>query len=139
MERATQRDERGYYLAGDGIYSDCGAPEKFRGEDIDRLAAYEDTGIEPRAIEHLKLASMGKAIAEITEFEGIPIDRLRELAELDSAGCIPPCKIGDVFYRLWYGFDSAEVKEYRVSMITQKADKSWRIRATDTEDSFQID
>ena len=67
------------------------------------------------------------------------LDRLRELAELDSAGCIPPCKIGDVFYRLWYGFDSAEVNEYRVSMITQKADKSWRIRATDTDSGFQID
>lgn len=31
MERATQKDERGYYLVGDGIYSDEGTPEKFRG------------------------------------------------------------------------------------------------------------
>lgn len=47
MERATQKDERGYYLVGDGIYSDEGTPEKFRGDDVDRLAAYEDTGLEP--------------------------------------------------------------------------------------------
>lgn len=67
------------------------------------------------------------------------LDRLRELAEMDSAGCIPPCKIGDVFYRVCYGFDSSEIKKYRVSMVTQKADRSWRIRATDTESSFQID
>ena len=42
MERVTQKDERGYYLTGDGIYSDWGTPEKFRGDDVDRLAAIED-------------------------------------------------------------------------------------------------
>ena len=69
----------------------------------------------------------------------IPLDRLRVLVEMDSAGCIPPCKIGDVFYRVCYGFDSSEIEKYRVSMVTQKADRSWRIRATDTEESIQID
>ena len=69
----------------------------------------------------------------------IPLDRFRELAEMDSAGCIPPCKIGDVFYRVCYGFDSSEIEKYRVSMVTQKSDRSWRIRATDMESSFQID
>lgn len=53
---------------------------------IARLAAYEDTGLEPEAVEHLKLASMGKAIAEIKEFEGVPIDRLRELAQAEKTG-----------------------------------------------------
>lgn len=67
------------------------------------------------------------------------VDRLSVLVEMDSAGCIPPCKIGDVFYRVCYGFDSPEIEKYRVSMVTQKADRSWRIRATDTESSFQID
>lgn len=42
MKRLTKKDDRGYYLTGDGIYSDWGVPEKFRGEDIDRLAAIED-------------------------------------------------------------------------------------------------
>lgn len=51
----------------------------------DRLAAYEDTGLSPEAVEQLKLVSMGKTIAEITEFEGIPIERLRELAKADKA------------------------------------------------------
>ena len=50
MERVTQKNERGYYLLGDGIYSDWGVPEKFRGDDVDRLAAYEDTGLEPEEI-----------------------------------------------------------------------------------------
>lgn len=54
MERATLKDERGYYLTGDGIYSDWGVPEKFRGENVNRLAAYEDTGLEPEEIIELK-------------------------------------------------------------------------------------
>ena len=69
---------------------------------FDRLAAYEDTGLEPEAVEHLKLASMGRAVAEITEFEGIPIDRLRELAQADrERRCVVlPCKKGDVVWRI---------------------------------------
>ena len=53
---------------------------------IVRLAAYEETGLKPEAVEHLKLASMGKAIAEIKEFEGVPIDRLRKLAQAEKTG-----------------------------------------------------
>ena len=52
----------------------------------DRLAAYEDTGLYPESVEALKLSMMGKAISEITEFDGLPIDRLRELAEADKDG-----------------------------------------------------
>lgn len=65
-----------------------------------KLKAYEDTGLNPENIKVLKLASMGKAIAEITEFEGVPIARLRELAEADKAGCVVvlPCKMGDTVY-----------------------------------------
>ena len=51
-----------------------------------RLAAYEDTGLEPESVEALKLSMIGKAISEITEFDGLPIDRLRELAEADKDG-----------------------------------------------------
>lgn len=51
-----------------------------------RLAAYEDTGLYPESVEALKLSMMGKAISEITEFDGLPIDRLRELADADKDG-----------------------------------------------------
>lgn len=40
---------------------------------INRLAAYEETGLEPEAVEHLKLASMGKAIAEIKSLMVSPL------------------------------------------------------------------
>lgn len=62
-----------------------------------RLKAYEDTGMYPESVEALKLSMMGKAISEITEFNGLPIDRLRELAEADKDGrvVVLPCKVGD--------------------------------------------
>lgn len=50
------------------------------------LLAYKDTGLTPESVETLKLSMMGKAIAEIKEFNGLPVDRLRELAEADKDG-----------------------------------------------------
>ena len=62
-----------------------------------RLKAYEDTGMYPESVEALKLSMMGKAISEITEFNGLPIDRLRELTEADKDGrvVVLPCKVGE--------------------------------------------
>lgn len=87
MERLTKRSKNG------GVYF----PEELVGVTLTpdnatihrllwRLAAYEDTGLEPESVEALKLSMMGKAISEITEFNGLPIDRLRELAEADKDG-----------------------------------------------------
>lgn len=64
------------------------------------LREYLDTGLTPESIEELKLSMMGKAISEITEFNGLPIDRLRELAEADKEGRVEvlPCKLGTTAY-----------------------------------------
>ena len=59
-----------------------------------RLAAYEDTGLEPESVEALKLSMMGKAISEIAEFNGLSIDRLRELAEADKDGRVVVLPVG---------------------------------------------
>lgn len=88
MERTTQKDECGYYLVGDGIYSDWGTPEKFRGDEVDRLAAYEDTGLEP---EDFKRTFTEDALLKLTgQLLGVTPDRLRELAQADKEG-ISPC------------------------------------------------
>lgn len=60
----------------------------------ERLKAYEDTGLEPESVEALKLSMMGKAISEITEFNGLPIDRLRELAGADKDGRVAVLPVG---------------------------------------------
>ena len=78
---------------------------QYQADFVDRLAAYEDTGLYPESVEALKLSMMGKAISEITEFDGLPIDRLRELAEADRDGrvVVLPCKVGDTVYLLFAG------------------------------------
>ena len=75
---------------------------QYQADFVDRLAAYEDTGMYPESVEALKLSMMGKAISEITEFDGLPIDRLRELAEADKDGrvIVLPCKVGDAVWRI---------------------------------------
>lgn len=81
----------------------------------ERLKAYEDTGLTPESVETLKLSMMGKAVAEIKEFNGLPVDRLRELAEADKDGrlVVLPCKMGDKLYRVFAG----EIFEHRVGSM----------------------
>lgn len=114
MERATQRDELGYYLVGDAIYGDCGVPEKFRGDDVDRLAAYENTGMEP---EDFKRAFTEDALLKLTgQLLGVTPDRLRELAQADREGlCVVlPCQPGyKISYKSSTGFwCNAVIKDY---------------------------
>lgn len=67
---------------------------------VDRLAAYEDTGLEPEEVTAVKHSLMGKAIAEIEEFDSVPVSRLQELAQADKDGrlVVLPCKVGDTVY-----------------------------------------
>lgn len=67
---------------------------------VERLAQYEDSGLLPEEVERVKLALMGKGIYEIKEFDGLPIKRLRELAEADKDErvVILPCKEGTIVY-----------------------------------------
>lgn len=122
MERATQRDELGYYLVGDAIYGDCGVPEKFRGDDVDRLAAYENTGMEPEEIDRI-LDAYGRGMTLRTEtaqsleiVEDIKTTRLRELAQADKEGrcVVMPCQPGDkVSYKSGAGLQlNAVIKDY---------------------------
>lgn len=84
---------------------------QYQADFVDRLAAYEDTGLYPESVEALKLSMMGKAISEITEFDGLPIDRLRELSEADKDGrvVVLPCKVGDTVY-----FVNKQILEFAV-------------------------
>lgn len=78
MERLTYFENGHWRLDFNGC--------QYRAGFVDRLADYEDTGLSPESVEALKLSMMGKAVSEITEFNGLPIDRLRELALADKEG-----------------------------------------------------
>lgn len=98
MERLTERDSNGtnFLVCREGCN---GGPACFECEQkaIDRLAAYEDTGVMPEKVTQIKLALEGKLLAEIKEFDGIPADRVIELlqAEKDGRLVVLPVKVGD--------------------------------------------
>ena len=74
---------------------------------LTRLAAYEDTGLEPEEVVLKKLALMGKVLSEIKEFEGVPADRMIELAQAEKDGrlMVLPVKEGSTIYRVRLNFD----------------------------------
>ena len=111
MERLTEKHYLGtdHYMKCSGncnVDMDCIDCPSFDRLD-ERLASYEATGLTPESVQALKLSMMGKAISEITEFNGLPIDRLRELAEADKDGrvVVLPCKVGDT---VWVILDGAK-------------------------------
>lgn len=61
------------------------------GEAVDKLAAYEDTGVEPDEIEDRQDVCLW-----------IPEDRFTEIinAEADGRLVVLPCKVGDTVYRI---------------------------------------
>ena len=65
-----------------------------------RLKAYEDTGLEPEAVETVKLALCAKHMVDLETLNNTPISRLVELAEADKDGrvVVLPCKVGDTVY-----------------------------------------
>ena len=87
MERYTEKhyDGNGYYLICSGNCEtfncgDCGILDKI----VDRLAAYEDTGLEP---EDFKRTFTEDALLKLTgQLLGVTPDRLRELKKADDEG-----------------------------------------------------
>lgn len=122
MKRLTQK----HYGASDYFMAcsencaesvDCTACPSFDSL-VDRLGAYENTGLTPEDVESLKLSMMGKAVAEIKEFDGLPIDRLKELAEADREGnaVVLPCRVGHRVYVP--DFEAQTVANIRVQGIS---------------------
>lgn len=75
------------------------APTKYLyGDHADRLAAYEDTGLEP---EEIDLMAKQRDLY-VDACGGLPLKRVRELAQADRKGrCIVlPCKKGDTVWRI---------------------------------------
>ena len=97
MERLTYQDKDGgiFYPwernSANGSYDIW--DEEGLIQQINRLAAYEDTGLEPEEI--LYLGDLREMKREI--IFGVTAERLKELAEADKAGRLEvlPCKVGD--------------------------------------------
>lgn len=97
MERMTYRDKDGFPMMK--------KRGGFKQEGVERLAAYEDTGLTPQACAEAREA--GKVLSSCD----ISFGRLAELLTADSAGrlVVLPCKVGDTVYILRRTFDGADV------------------------------
>lgn len=98
MERYTEKHygENGYYLVCSGNCEtlncgDCG----ILGKIVDRLAAYEGTGLEPEEISKIREDVENGYLKSTARRYGVSVGRLRELAEADRDGrCVVlPIKI----------------------------------------------
>lgn len=88
-----------------------------------RLAAYEDTGLEPDEVNALQ-KDWSDLCTVIGECGGI--DRLRELAEADKDErlVVLPCKVGDVLYR---ASPSGVVVHRVANMVYRELTSRWYI------------
>ena len=100
MERLTEKREGGAWprkIWSSETIAEC----------LDRLAAYEDTGLEPEEIEK----AMDIVKSAVSAFEDFGVDRLAELAQADRDGrCVVlPCQPGD---RIWIDGRKAIIEEF---------------------------
>lgn len=139
MERLTQRsEENGYvyftskpkgFLCHENFCSYAYKCEKIKDRKcpylatMDRLADYEDTGLEPKEIEcivdeygrcHTLRTSSAERLEIIRE---IPTERLRELVKADREGrvVVLPCKVGDTVWIINHHL--SEIFENKVTKI----------------------
>lgn len=96
LEADAQREDYGRRLAN-------GYPRNIPEERFLRLAAYEDTGLEPEEVlPKDKADEIALKLMRLADLENLcSYDRLRELAEADKGGrlVVRPCNVGDVLYR----------------------------------------
>ncbi|MEQ3171417.1 hypothetical protein AAA086_10155 [Dysosmobacter welbionis] len=121
MERMTKKEQLAgrtvNYIGEDDCFDVWSVPKKFMGNAVDRLAAYEDTGVEPEEIARI-LDAYGRGMTLRTEnaqrleiVKGIQTDRLRELAQADREGrCVVlPAKPDQTIYQWRKGDDCPSV------------------------------
>lgn len=106
---------------------------EYSGEAVDRLASYEDTGLEPEEITAIiglasencaktadKIDQLLSDDKELGEYRALgPIDRLRELAQADREGrCVVlPCKRDDVLWT-FHTYPSKRVYSFHVTDLS---------------------
>ena len=107
MERLTKYLASGAadynYPAGCYSGNDCNdrvAKSAYRQTCVERLAAYEDTGLTPKQCENAK-AIIEAAFSDDTS----KAERIRELLKADRDGrvVVLPCKVGDTLFRVFDG------------------------------------
>ena len=98
---------------------------------LERLKAYEDTGLEPEEVlPKDKADEIALKLMRLADLENFcSYTRLRELAEADKDGrlVVLPCKVGDTLFRVFAG----EILEHKVGNMRYLAiQERWDIDTT---------
>ena len=112
MERLTYFKDEYWRVNFSGV--------QYQADFVDRLAAYEDTGLEPEAVETVKLALAAKHMVDLETLNNTPISRLVELAEADKEGrvVVLPCRQGDELWTYGNSPHGREVYRFTVSDVS---------------------
>ena len=110
---------------------------EYSGEAVDRLASFEETGLEPEEIELLEK----QRNLYVDACGELPLKRIRELAQADQEGKIQKYTIGDTIYDR-FG-DAWEVRTAELHLLGEKPDWMYRCGHAGTDDycalwSFEI-
>ena len=99
MERLTYRPKEPYISRSSGDLIEAYSDADIR-DIINRLAAYEDTGLTPEEVNKVRADTEAGYMRSIARAYGIDVDRLRELIRADREGRVEmlPCKVGDTVY-----------------------------------------
>lgn len=117
MERLTDKKEADAQRREYENRLKNGYPRNIPEERFLKLAAYEDTGLEPKEGAQIKLALMGKALAEIKEFEEIPMARMIELAQAEKDGRLPVLPVPVGTNKIAYGITGSDDRPRRIVTI----------------------
>lgn len=129
MDRLTKYSNKTYHENGvccthfrseecNALGGECAHGCKWEEMAWERLAAYEDTGLEPeKVLPKDKADEIALKLMRLADLENFcSYTRLRELAEADKDGrvVVPPCKVGDTVYEVT---SRKTISEYRVKAI----------------------
>ena len=97
MKRLTIRRDHGVMMAEGFDFHIEEEDYDLVQEILDRLASYEDTGLEP------EICLEYKTFEDEAVSKGVPFKRIVELMEADKGGrlVVLPCKVGDTVYQLF--------------------------------------
>ena len=123
MERLTERFD-GWVMRKD-CHGPCRTCDRCECADIypmiDRLTAYEDTGLEPEEmLTGKELVEIACALDLLKKYQSFgPVDRFRELAQAEKDGrlVLLPCKKGDTLWS-YYDYPTWGISKIAVTAVS---------------------
>lgn len=100
---------------------------------MDRLAAYEDTGLEPEVVKDMAENAETRLLAWFEARYNMPVGKLMDLIEAQQDGrvVVLPCKVGDVVYEVHNNTAACTMCRYREGIYGSGEDWCTKIEDID--------